>query len=89
VDGQGGEVTNNKGPQEPNRLYGGPPVKPKRFLVFLYKKDHPAGGWRDLGASYDTPQQARGEAEDWEGQSRLNAAHVVDLETGEIMPKEQ
>lgn len=63
-------------------------MKTKRFLVFLYRTDHPVGGWHDLAASYDTPQQARREAKDWEDQSRLHAAHVVDLETGEIIPKE-
>jgi hypothetical protein len=63
-------------------------VKTKRFLVFLYREDHPVGGWHDLGASSDTPRQARREARDWEDQSRLNAAHVVDLETCEIVPGE-
>jgi hypothetical protein len=63
-------------------------MKPKRFVVFMYRKDKPAGGWNDLGASYDTPQQARREAKDWEDQSRHYTAHVVDLGTGEIIPKE-
>jgi hypothetical protein len=64
-------------------------VKPKRFVVFMYRKDRPAGGWHDLGTSRDTPQQSRAKVVEWEEQSRHHTAHVVDLEAGKIIPKEQ
>ena len=53
-------------------------MTPKRFAVFLYRKDNPAGGWHDLGASRDTPQQARRVADDYLGNTTASGGR--DLE---------